>query len=120
MSQNSYANIYNKVKETFEKEHLYLRADLSLNILSRVVGTNTVYLSRAINEGFGCSFNTLVNSYRLEHIIREALHSKDSVEKIAGRYGFWSRSTLYEVFKSKTGLTPHKYIEQRKKELAKK
>jgi len=116
MVQSRYVHIYNKVREAFEHEQLFLQADLSLKSLSRIIGTNTVYLSRAINEGFGCNFTTLINSYRLEYIIKEAVQSEQTVEEISARLGFWSRSTLYDVFRLNTGLSPHKYIEKKKDE----
>ena len=76
----------------------------------RVVGTNTVYLSQAINLLAGCNFKTLVNRYRIEHVCQEAEKTNRDVEDIAHDYSFWSRSTLYDVFKTHTGLTPRQYM----------
>lgn len=112
MTKDKYVLIYNKVKECLEQDRLFLRPDLSLRMLSRIVGTNTVYLSKAINEGFGCSFNTMVNSYRVEYVIRQALASGDNLEELSAKLGFWSRSTFYDVFHEYTGLTPKKYMEK--------
>ena len=79
---------------------------------SRVVGTNTVYLSKAINQTAGCSFSTLVNRYRIAHLISEAEKSGENIERLAAQYGFWSRSTFYDVFRHQTGITPHRYMQQ--------
>ncbi|MDO4208584.1 MAG: helix-turn-helix domain-containing protein [bacterium] len=76
----------------------------------RVVGANTVYLSQAINLLAGCNFKTLVNRYRVEHICQEAERTNRDIEDIANDYRFWSRSTLYDVFKTHTGLTPRQYM----------
>ena len=76
----------------------------------QVVGTNTVYLSQAINLLAGCNFKTLVNRYRIEHVCQEAEKTNRDVEDIAHDYSFWSRSTLYDVFKTHTGLTPRQYM----------
>ena len=108
MSQDKYAYIYNKVKDILENEKMYLRPELSLALLSRVVGTNTVYLSKAINQTAGCSFSTLVNRYRIAHLISEAEKSGENIERLAAQYGFWSRSTFYDVFRHQTGITPHR------------
>ena len=112
MSQDKYAYIYNKVKDILENEKMYLRPELSLALLSRVVGTNTVYLSKAINRTAGCSFNTLVNRYRIAHLIRAAEESGENIERLAAQYGFWSRSTFYDVFRQQTGVTPHRYMQR--------
>lgn len=114
MLQDKYAHIYNKVKEGMEMEQWFLRADLSLKTLSRVVGTNTVYLSKAINQGFECSYSTLLNQYRLDFLINEAMKSDDSIEDISARYNFWSRSTLYDVFRQFKGVSPSRYIEEKR------
>ena len=110
MPKDKYAYIYNKVKVALEQDKLFLRPELSLIYLSRVVGTNTVYLSQAINLLAGCNFKTLVNRYRIEHVCKEAEKTNRDVEDIAHDYSFWSRSTLYDVFKTHTGLTPRQYM----------
>lgn len=110
MPKDKYAYIYNKVKVALEQDKLFLRPELSLIYLSRVVGTNTVYLSQSINLLAGCNFKTLVNRYRVEHICKEAEETNRDVEDIAHDYSFWSRSTLYDVFKTHTGLTPRQYM----------
>ena len=110
MPKDKYVYIYNKVKVALEQDKLFLRPELSLIYLSRVVGTNTVYLSQAINLLAGCNFKTLVNRYRIEHVCQEAEKTNRDVEDIAHDYSFWSRSTLYDVFKTHTGLTPRQYM----------
>ena len=84
--------------------------------LCRVVGTNTVYLSQAINLLAGCNFKTLVNRYRVEHICQEAERTNRDIEDIANDYRFWSRSTFYDAFKTHTGKTPRQYMDAREKE----
>lgn len=116
MIEDKYALIYKKVKESLEEEQLFLRSDLSLKILSRVVGTNTVYLSKAINQGFGCSYSAVLNRYRLDYIIKEAVATGDTIESVSARYAFWSRSTLYDVFRQMKGMSPCRYMEKIKDE----
>ena len=111
MTQDKYAYIYNKVKDALETDKLFLRPELSLSLLSRVVGTNTVYLSKAINNGFGCSYSQLINRYRIEYLIKEAQRTGENIAAIATRCQFWSRSTFFDVFRNHTGMTPHRYME---------
>lgn len=110
MTQDKYVLIYNKVKQTMETERLFLDPDLTLKNFSKVIGTNTVYLSRAVNTGYGCSYTTMVNTYRVEYLIKRALKSKESIEDLNAQCGFWSRSTFYDVFRALKGMTPKRYI----------
>lgn len=114
MTKGKYILIYNKVKQSLEEEGLFLDPGLSLKMLSKVIGTNTVYLSRAINEGYGCSFTAMVNRYRVEYLVKRALRTKESIEDINAKCGFWSRSTFYDVFRELKGMTPKRYIESMK------
>lgn len=111
MTQDKYLLIYNKVKQSLEAERMFLNPGLTLKMLSKVVGTNTVYLSKAINQGYGCSFTAAVNNYRLEYLIRRALATSRSIEEVNAECGFWSRSTFYDVFRDSKGMTPKRYIE---------
>ncbi len=111
MTQGNYVLIYNKVRQALEKEQMFLNPELSLRSLSKVIGTNTVYLSKAINQGYGCSFPVMLNNYRMDYIVSLAVNTGDSIEEINTRLGFWSRSTFYELFKSMKGATPKRYME---------
>lgn len=112
MSQDRYDAIYSKVTQALEAQRLYLNADVSLSTLSRLLGTNTVYLSQAVNRRTGRSLTSLVNAYRLRFLITQAVETGEDIESLAQRYAFWSRSTLYDVFRRETGFTPHRYIRQ--------
>lgn len=114
MVSGKHISIYNKVKSTIEADKLYLRSDISLAMLSRIVGTNTVYLSQAVNEGYGCNFSTMINRYRVNHIIEEASRSSQRIEIVAAKYDFWSRSTFYDAFRQVTGMTPRRYMNKLK------
>lgn len=116
MVSDKYVHIYNKVKESLEVQHLFLRPDISLKLLSRIIGTNTVYLSKAVNEGYGYSFSTMISKYRVRYLVDRALKEHRKIEDLSAECAFWSRSTLYEVFRQLTGTTPSKYLEQKKDE----
>lgn len=112
MVEDKYVRIYNKVKHHLEQERVYLDSNLSLATLSRLIGTNTVYLSKAINQGFGCGFKEVVNGYRIEYLMTIAPATKNyNLEEIAKQCGFGSRSTFYEAFRQRMGMTPRKYME---------
>lgn len=70
-----------------------------------------MYLSKAINNGFGCSYSQLINCYRINYLIEEAQRTGENIALLAARCRFWSRSTFFDVFRQHTGMTPHRYME---------
>lgn len=101
--------IYKKVVASLEGEKCFLDTDMSLTKLSRIVGTNTNYLSKTINIAFGCTFSDLMNHYRVEHVKAQLQKGDKSIEELVGNSGFRSRSSFFEVFRRETGVTPYKY-----------
>ncbi len=81
--------------------------ELSLALLARRLGTNTGYLSRAINEGLGVNFATFVNRLRCE-TVAEAIaagRSEDLLE-LALEAGFSSKASFNRAFRAEYGCTP--------------
>lgn len=81
--------------------------DLSLADLARRLGTNTQYLSRALNEGLGQSFSDFVNRQRIDAAQRR-LDEDASLEilTIALEVGFGSKASFNRAFRTYTGQTP--------------
>ena len=78
----------------------------------KVDGTNTTYLSNAVNNYFGCNFKRLINSYRVARA-KELLDGKDCpVSELFSRCGFASKSVFYVAFRKVVGMTPLQYISQ--------
>ncbi len=87
--------------------------DLSLERLARHLGTNTAYLSRALNEGLQMSFNEAINRLRVAEVCRRLDASDGGAEilDIAFAAGFSSKTSFNRVFKSQIGKTPSHYRE---------
>ena len=89
--------------------------EFSLPMLCELLDSNSSYVSRAINEGFGKSFKTMVAERRIFEACR-IINGKSgrpdfSVEGLGLHVGYKSRVTFTRAFKSITGLTPSAYIE---------
>lgn len=84
--------------------------DLSLALLARRLGTNTGYLSRALNEGLGVNFSTFVNRLRCE-TVAEALGAgrEDDLLDLALEAGFSSKASFNRAFRAEYGCTPSEY-----------
>jgi|CXWL01.1.fsa_nt_gi AraC-like DNA-binding protein len=81
--------------------------DLSLAELARRLGTNTAYLSRAVNDGLGMNFNEMINRLRAEEVARllEAGTSAN-LTQLALEAGFSSKATFNRVFRAIYGTSP--------------
>ena len=85
--------------------------DLSLARLARHLGTNTNYLTRALNEGLGRSFNEVVNRLRVD-AVRAGLDRGSpgpDLLTLAHDAGFSSKTSFNRLFKRYTGMTPSQY-----------
>jgi AraC-like DNA-binding protein len=84
--------------------------DLDITGLARRLGTNTGYLSRALNEGLGLNFSTFVNDLRCRLVV-EAMEagSRQDVLALALDAGFASKASFNRAFRAATGTTPSAY-----------
>lgn len=94
--------------ERFERERLYLDPDLTLSSLARALATNSSTLSKAINRGLGTNFNSFVNQYRVEAVLRLLADPNEdrSLLELALACGFNSKTSFNRSFRAHTGLTP--------------
>lgn len=103
--------VYNKVISCMEDQQCYLDATLTLAKLSRIAGTNTTYLSKVINQRYGCSFREMINRYRVQRAKKIIEETGESSYTVGIRCGFPSRSSFYSVFQKATGTSPRRYRE---------
>lgn len=84
--------------------------DLSLAVLARRLGTNTGYLSRALNEGLGVNFATFVGRLRSETVATAiAAGRNDDLLDLALEAGFSSKASFNRAFRAEYGCTPSAY-----------
>ncbi|MEW5842599.1 MAG: AraC family transcriptional regulator [Bacteroidota bacterium] len=92
---------------------LFLKQDISMQQLSKLLDTNRSYLSRAINVEYGCNFHTYINNLRIKEAIRlitEGDHKLLTLEAIANEVGFNNRTSFMLAFKKYTGVSPSFFI----------
>lgn len=81
--------------------------ELTLGRLARLLGTNTSYLSRALNEGLGVSFSKFVNGLRSERVASAMKDRPDAtVLELALEAGFASKATFNRAFAARYGCSP--------------
>ena len=111
MLNNTSEEIYKKILQCLNNR-IYLDKNLSLSKFSAIVGTNTTYLSNAVNRLFGCNLRSLLNWYRVQYAKDILLKHTYSLREIPFVCGFSSKSTFYVSFKKCEGITPNQYIHQ--------
>ncbi len=105
-----------RINEVMKKEP-YLNKSLTLHEFSKIVGSNSKYISTLLNNEFQQNFSTFINTYRVDKakkMLDSEISTKFTIEAISERVGFRSKSAFNGAFKNISGLTPSQY---RKKQL---
>lgn len=89
------------------KDRLYEDPEISLALAARHLATNQSYLSRAVNEGLGMNWSTLINGMRCE-AVAERLSVDPSADILATALecGFNSKASFNRFFRAYHGMTP--------------
>jgi len=101
--------IAGKVERKVMEEESYLNPDIDASTLAQELGISVHYLSQVFSQEMQTTFYSYINDARIE-AAKEALKtSKRTVLEIALSVGFNTRSSFYNAFKKRTGMTPSKY-----------
>lgn len=106
------ARVQERIRRALEDERLYLNPTLTLAELAAHTGLPARLISFTVNQGFGKSFNDLVNGYRVAEVQRRL--ATDDARRltllgIALESGFNSKTTFNRIFKQVTGVAPSEY-----------
>lgn len=104
------ARIAAVMDETLE----YADADFSLERLAELVGSNSKYVSQAVNEHYGKNFSSFVNDYRIRLACRrladDEAYGAYTIEGVGRSVGYRSKTTFTAAFRRVTGLTPSAWL----------
>ena len=105
----------------WEENHGYLETNVTQVELASLLGTNSSYLSKVINENLGVSYSAYIKNLRTNYIINDfdknyLILMKKSMIQLAENYGFKSQDSFVRAFKEKTGKTPSTYLKEKKNE----
>ncbi len=105
-------HILKRLTGTMEREKPYLKSNLTLPDLAKLVSTTPNYLSQVINEQLQMNFFDFINSYRIEtakELIINPLPHTRTILDIAMESAFNSKSAFYTAFKKQMGITPAEF-----------
>jgi len=113
--QNDEKNsILNQLNHYMQKEDKpYLDEKISLTSVAIKLNVSPQQLSQVINEKTAMNFNDFINQYRTEEakvILVSSYISRLTIDAIAQKAGFHSKSAFYTAFKKHTNMTPKEYI----------
>ena len=104
------------LNELMIKDQAYLDPELTLKSVADKLNVNTSYLSQAINSRFNTGFSDFLNRYRVteaKRLLMDSENDRYSLDAIAQKAGFNSKSSFYRVFRKHTGTTPSAYKRDR-------
>jgi AraC-like DNA-binding protein len=100
---------YKRIIHYLETEKPYVNVNFSLHDLSQALNIPHVRVTTCFNKELNTSFPSYRNKLRVAHaisLLREGAHLTTSIEGIAERSGFKSKSIFYAAFKEEYGMTP--------------
>jgi len=105
-------DIANRLVALMERERSFLRQDLTLDEVASDLSVPKTHLSQVVNERFEQTFLEFVAEYRVRESERQLLDESTehlTIEALANRSGFRSRSAFYEAFRRHHGMTPSEF-----------
>lgn len=111
--------IIDEIKRVFATNPEIYNSAFSLNRLAEIVGGKPKYISILINDYLNTSFSQLLAEARVAEscklLLDDEVGQKLTIEAVAERVGYRSRTHFISIFNKITGLTPTQYIKASKK-----
>jgi AraC-like DNA-binding protein len=104
-----------RIVSYIETEKPYLQTDFSLHDISQALNIPRIRVTNCFNKELQTPFPTYRNKLRVAHaisLLRAGAHLTTSIEGIAERSGFKSKSIFYAAFKEEYGTTPTDWIKK--------
>jgi len=100
-----------QLSDLLENEKIYLKNDVSLDVIAERLNTTRHNASQVINEHFGLNFFDLINKYRIQDAV-EILQNDTSrtIIDVAYQVGFNNKVTFNKSFKRFLSQTPTQYL----------
>ena len=97
------------ISDCMANPEFLFNAEFNLHMLCREVGSNSKYVSSAINTNYGKNFRQLVNELRVREGIRRLNGGECKIQDLAQELGYGSTNNFITAFKSIVGMTPAAY-----------
>ena len=113
LSEEQIEILLRRINRVLDDELYIFNSEFSLNMLAKLVKSNTKYVSWVINEMYGRNFKSLLNERRV-HEASKRLEDKEhygsfTIQAIAEEVGYKSSNSFIQSFKKVVGMTPAVY-----------
>lgn len=118
-SSNSILSLDQKQKLLSEIENImsdtsiFCHCDFNIEKLASLVGSNSRYVSEAINDGYGKNFRTFLNEYRIREAMKRLSDSEKygnfTIKAVSESVGYKSQTNFIAVFTKVAGMKPSIY-----------
>jgi AraC-like DNA-binding protein len=101
-----------KIDQYIEKKP-YLNSDFNLTTMSADTDIPIHHLSYYLNEHLHINFNTWKNDLKIAQVIKLIQEGSGEIltlDALAKQAGFGSRTSFFNSFKQKMGITPSEYL----------
>ncbi len=101
--------ILDAITKVLKNEKYFLSSTASLSGLAKAINESPHHVSQVINEKLNQSFFEMLASYRVEEskiILKSAIGKKLTIEEVAERVGYNSKSAFNTAFKKLNSQTP--------------
>jgi AraC-like DNA-binding protein len=112
LSEEAKQIILKKIENEFTGNRYYLKNLASLNDVSKILKESPHHVSQVINEQLKMNFFELLAKYRVEEAKRILFKDKErkiTIEEIAEKVGYNSKSAFNNAFKKITSKTPSEF-----------
>jgi AraC-like DNA-binding protein len=113
LSDEKLNTIKKELATLMETQLLFERPDLTLTEVAKKLNTNSVVLSKVVNQHFGLNFNDYINQYRVNAVIKRLelpQYKNQTLLAVAFDSGFNSKATFNRAFKKFTSKNPKEFL----------
>ena len=113
LTKDQRTEILDKVEKVMLDAGEICDSNFNIDRLALLVGSNSRYVSEAINEEYGKNFRTYLNEYRIKEAMRRladtAHYGSFTIKAISESVGYKSQANFISVFTKVTGMKPSIY-----------
>lgn len=92
--------------KVFEEDKIFLRPDIHIDDVARMLLTNRTYITRLMRQEYGLSFIEYINVARVQYSQNLLFSTDMTLDEVAEKSGFQSTSSYSRTFKRYIGAPP--------------
>nr|WP_299340158.1 helix-turn-helix domain-containing protein [Allomuricauda sp.] len=116
MSKRKSSELKDSLIHALENDKLYLKKDLSPGDLAKKLGVPRHHISQIINQNFNAGYYEFIGRFRIEEAVRILNNGNHQIQMqdVIGMVGYNNKASFYKAFKKHVGVSPTKYLRQKK------